>query len=66
MVKAHRTSAFRSGVILASPDLLAIAPVACSTAFPNVLGDPHSPSPLQQSACARAAVSICQTSAELL
>ena len=57
-MKAHRTSAFRSGVILASPDLLAIAPFACSAGLSNVLGDPHSPSPLQQSACARAAVYI--------
>ena len=54
-MKGHRTSAFRSGVILASPDLLAIAPFACSVGVSNVLGDPHTPSPLQQSACARAA-----------
>ena len=42
-------------MILASPDLLAIAPFACSVGVSNVLGDPHTPSPLQQSACARAA-----------
>ncbi len=66
LVKGHRTSAFRSGVILASPDLLAIAPFACSVGVSNVLGDPHTPSPLQQSACARAAACTSLTSTSLM
>ena len=47
-------------MILASPDLLAIEPLACSASFSNVLGGPHFPSPLQQCACATAAVCIFQ------
>ena len=66
LVKGHRTSAFRSGVILASPDLLAIAPFACSVGVSNVLGDPHTPSPLQQSACARAAGCTSLTTKQLV